>query len=87
MKMLIRAVRLVLFSMLVFIRPVIGAVFGLLAGLCLIGFVFCLLFARHETTPLFAFLGFGVGLTLLLWIYDDILGRLAPENYVIIAER
>jgi hypothetical protein len=87
MKMLINAVRLVLFSLLIFIRPAVGAVFGLFAGLCLIGFLFCLLFARHETTPLFAFLGVGVGLTLFLWLYDDILARLAPENYVVIAER
>ncbi len=87
MKMLIRAVRLVLFSLLVFLRPVVGAVFGLVASLCLIGFCFCLLFARHETTPLFAFLAGGVGLTLFLLLYDDLIAMLAPEGYVVIAGR
>jgi hypothetical protein len=79
--------RFSLFLLLLFIRPVIVAVGALIAGMSLFVFLFCLLFTRHETTILYAMFGTGMGMTLFLWLYDDLLSRLAPDDYVLIAER
>lgn len=87
MKTLLSVIRMMLFSMMIFVRPIISLVLSLVAGICLLGFGFCLLFARDQTTPMYAFLGFGVGITFLLWLYDDLLARLAPPDYVMIAQR
>lgn len=84
---LLNLVRFVLFSLLIFIRPIFGLVFGLASGLCLLGFLFCVLFAREQHTPLWAFLGAGIVSTMLLWFYDALLSFLAPDDYVMIAER
>lgn len=84
---LLNLVRFVLFSLLIFVRPIFGAVFGLAAGLCLLGFLFCVFFARDQHTPLWAFLVAGIASTMVLWFYDALLSFLAPDGYVMIAER
>jgi hypothetical protein len=84
---LLNLVRFILFSLLIFIRPVFGAVLGLASGLCLLGFLFCVFFARDQQTPLWAFLGAGIASTMVLWFYDALLSFLAPDGYVMIAER
>lgn len=87
MKTLLSIIRMLLFTILIFVRPVFNLVFSLVSGMCLLGFVFCLIFARDQTTPMYAFLGFGIGLTFLLWLYDDLVMRLAPPDYIMIAQR
>lgn len=87
MKVLLNVLRMVLFSALLFIRPLLSAVAGFIAGLCLFGFLFCLIFAREQTTPMYAFFGVGVGLTLIRWLYDDLLARLAPDDYIMLTQR
>ena len=77
----------VTFSLLLFLRPVIGVVLRLTSSLCLFGFLFCLLFASTQPTPLWAFSGTGIAATMLLLGYDAVLSRLAPDGYVIITER
>jgi hypothetical protein len=60
---------------------------GMGSGLCLFGFLFCLLFSRNQSTPLWAFLGAELVSTVLLWFYDALLSLLTPYGYVMIAER
>ena len=84
---LFHLVRFVLFSTLMFFRPVVTVIFSLFSGLCLFGFLFCLLFARTQTIPLWAFLGAGITSTITLWIYDAMLSFLAPDNTVLIVQR
>lgn len=80
-------VRFVLFSLLVFMRPVVGLVLGLASGLCLFAFLFCVLFARQQHTPIWAFLGTGIVSTMLLWFYDVLLLSLAPDDHLMVLER
>ena len=77
----------VLFSILIFIRPILGAVFSMASGLCLLGFLFCIVFAREHQTPLWAFLITGIVSTMVLWFYDALLSFLAPEGYIMVTQR
>src|SRR4051812_28053089 len=75
--------RFILFATFAFFRLVFWVVFGFGSGLCLMCFLFLLLFARHLQTPLWAFLGAGIGSLMVMTIYDVILLSLAPEGYFI----
>ncbi len=77
MNTLWNVVRSVLFALLLFIRPLVSLVGTLGSGVCLFGFLFCLIFA---------FLGFGVGLNLVMRLYDGLVSLMAPEDVVMIAQ-
>lgn len=86
MSTLWNVVRSVLFALLLFIRPLVSLVGTLGSGVCLFGFLFCLIFAREQTTPMFACLGFGVSLIALMRLYDGLVSLMAPEDVVMIAQ-
>lgn len=74
------------FTVLMFLHPIVG-VLGLLANVCLGGFLFCLLAVPEQRTALWAFLGVGVALTAFVWSYDALTARLAPKGLLMIAGR
>ncbi len=74
------------FTVLMFLHPLVGAL-GVLANVCLGGFLFCLLAVPEQRTALWAFLGVGVMLTAFVWSYDALAARLAPKGFLLIAGR
>lgn len=86
MNTLWNVIRSVLFALLLFIRPLVSLVGTFGSGVCLFGFLFCLIFARDQTTPMFAFLGFGVSLIVVMRLYDGLVSLMAPEDVVMIAQ-
>jgi hypothetical protein len=82
--LVLSVLRFIVFAVLVFFRPVFSMVLGMGGGLCLFGFLFCLLFARHQQTPLWALLGAGIGATVVMLVYDMILMSVAPEGFVLV---
>lgn len=86
LKLLLNAARFVLFGVLMFVRPIIGAVFRLLAWVCLLCFVFCLIAARAEHTALWAFLFIGIGSTAALYSFDFLIALLAPRSFLLIEQ-
>ena len=84
---LLNLVQFVLFSLLIFFRPVFVGIFGMASGLCLLCFLFCVFFSRAQQTPLWAFLVARIASTMVLWLYDALLSFLAPKDYVMLAER
>ncbi|ENG0237523.1 hypothetical protein QZM19_29795 [Burkholderia multivorans] len=74
------------FTALMFLHPVVDAL-GVVANVCLGGFVFCLLVVPEQRTALWAFLGVGLILTAFAWSYDALTARLAPKGFLFIAGR
>ncbi|CAH0445349.1 hypothetical protein LMG10661_01600 [Ralstonia syzygii subsp. syzygii] len=74
------------FTVLMFLHPIVG-VLGLLANVCLGGFLFCLFAVPEQRTALWAFLGAGVALTAFVWSYDALTARLAPKGLLMITGR
>lgn len=75
------AARAVLFGLMLFLRPLVTGIASLLGGLSLIGFLGTLILARHQTTPLFAFLSVGVFSVAVGFVYNWILMMLAPAGF------
>lgn len=86
LKAIFAGLRFALFSVLMFVHPLMG-VFHKLANICLAAALFCIMLVPHYHTPLWAFLGFGIGLTAFEWFYDVIVARLAPKNLTLIIQR
>lgn len=84
MQSLLQTFKFIVFTALLFVRPVIRAVCGGMAGISLFCSLFIFSFMRHETTPLFAFLWIGLGMTAILWLYDILILLVAPEGFQLI---
>jgi hypothetical protein len=84
LKLLLNAVRFVLFSVLMFVRPIFGAVFRGVSWLCLLCFVFCMIAARAEHTALWAFLIVGIASTAALYSFDFLIAMLASTDFMLI---
>lgn len=80
------AIKGLVFTLLLFFRPVVTGLMGLIGGLSLIGFLGILIFARQETTPMFAFLFSGIGAVGIAFGYDLVLMFLAPAGFTLILE-
>jgi hypothetical protein len=87
MNTLWNVIRSVLFALLLFIRPLVSLVSTFGSGVSLFGFLFCLIFAREQTTPMYACLGFGVGLIVLMRLYDGLVSLMAPDDVIMIAQQ
>lgn len=80
----LHTLKFILFTALLFVRPVIRVGCGSIAGLSLFCSLFIFTFMRHETTPLFAFLWIGLGMTAILWLYDVLIMLVAPDGFQLI---
>lgn len=85
MNTLLSIVKAVLFASLLFLRPLVSGLGSVISGVCLFGFMFCLLFAREHTTPMFAFLALGVGLIAFMRLYDGLMSWMAPDDLMVIS--
>ncbi len=86
LKFLLNAARFVLFSVLMFVRPIVGAVFRFMSWVCLLCFVFCLIAARAEHTALWAFLVVGIVSTGALYGFDFLVALLAPRDFLLVEQ-
>lgn len=86
LKLFLKAARFALFSVLMFVRPFVGAVFKAVALVCLFCFTFCLFAARDQHTALWAFLIGGIAATAVRFGFDFLLALLAPGDFLLIEQ-
>lgn len=81
-----KMVQSLFFTILLFFRPFIVGVMGLVGGLCLLGVIFILLFAREQTTALLGLFSFGIIGVGLAFCYDWIIMLMAPDGFTMIMD-
>lgn len=74
------------FAILLFLRPFVTGVFGLLGGLCLIGFLATLVLDRTQGTALLGMFTFGLLSALIVFGYNWLLILLAPSGFTMVME-
>ena len=80
-------VRFAAFTVLMFLRPVFGLLFGAISAGCLIGLVIGLIIAREHHEMLWTFFGLGLGSGVLLFCYDALVLMLAPDRFPMLLAR
>ncbi len=78
--------RTLVFALMLFFKPLVNGLIGLIGGLSLIGFCGALLLAREQTTAIFMFLGVGVCAVSFVFCYNWALLLLAPTGTVLIED-
>lgn len=72
----------VVFTILLFLRPLVVGIGSIIGGLCLLGFVGTLLLAADQTTALWAFFTGGLVAVAISFAYSWILMLLAPPGFM-----
>ena len=78
--------RSLVFALMLFLKPVVNGLIGLIGGLSLIGFCGTLLLAHDQKTPIFMFLGVGVCAVGFVFCYNWVLIILAPAGIILIED-
>jgi hypothetical protein len=78
--------RSLLFTMMLFFRPLVVGATSIVAGLCLIGFVGTFVLVSGHAQPLLAFLSLGVVAVAIGFLYNWILMLLAPAGFTMLLE-
>lgn len=81
-----KLLRGLLFSILLFFRPFATGLLGLVAGLCMIGFIGTLILDRSQVTALFGMFSFGVAAAGLAFGYNFLIVMLAPSGFTMMME-
>jgi hypothetical protein len=79
--------RYLVFGVVLFMRPVVGLLFGGALAVCLVGLVLGVLIARDHHQMLWAFFGAGVVSTAILFCYDALVLALAPGRFPLLLAR
>lgn len=79
--------RYLVFSVLLFVRPVVGLLFGCASALCLVWLVLGLLITRDHRQMLWAFFGAGLVSTAIMFFYDALVLALAPGRFPLLLAR
>jgi hypothetical protein len=79
--------RYLVFGVLLFVRPVVGLLFGCASAACLVGLVLGFLVARDHHQMLWAFFGAGVVSTAILFCFDALVLALAPGRFPLLLAR
>lgn len=90
MNAFLSTVRFVALTVLTFLRPLVVAAGALVGSIALLGFLACLILScgGEEGSPAgWAFLVVGISATALVWLFDLLLGWLAPDGQVMTTER
>jgi hypothetical protein len=79
--------RYLVFVVLMFLRPVIGLLFGTASALCLVCLALGFVIARDHHQMLWAFFGAGIASTAILFCYDALVLVLAPGRFPLLLAR
>lgn len=85
-KLLLGTVRYSLFAVMMLLSRLVEPVLGVVAGLGVLVFGGCLLFARHQTQAMFGGLAIGVGAMMLMVAWHLALQALAPDGVVVVSD-
>lgn len=72
----------ILFTILLFFRPLVVGGSSVIAGLSLLGFLGTFFLMRSETVPLYGFLTLGMTAVAVAFVYNWILMLLSPPGFV-----
>lgn len=87
LRIVVWLLRYALFAVMMFLRPVVGLLFGTAAALCLAGLLFGLVVARDQPHMLWAFLAAGVLSGVIRYAYDVLVLALAPDRFPLLLAR
>lgn len=75
-----------MFSVLLFFRPFVTGIFGILGAICMLGFLATLVLDRSQYTVLFGFFSTGVLSVGLAFGYNWLVMLMAPRGFAMMME-
>lgn len=79
---MLQALRFAVFMVLLTFSGIICRILGFFSGACALCFCILMVMGRFDL-PAWAFLGFGIGSMVALWVYNGLLTLLAPDGWII----